>query len=122
MGSDKDGWWELHRGAYVITYREKVNLPHDLMALARPRSTLLRSGVAIHTAVWDAGYVGRGEGWLEVRNPAGVRLQQGARIVQLVLFRLSKPASASNSVDAGALLCSGIFSRNRVSSFVSGGY
>ena len=29
--SDKDGWWDLHRGAYVITYREKVNLPHDLM-------------------------------------------------------------------------------------------
>src|SRR5467141_100379 len=56
--SDNDGWWELHRGAYVITYREKVNLPHDLMALARPRSTLLRSGVAIHAAVWDAGYSG----------------------------------------------------------------
>src|SRR2546430_8875420 len=24
---DKDGWWDLHRGAYVITYQEKVNLP-----------------------------------------------------------------------------------------------
>jgi len=31
--ADKDGWWDLHRGAYVITYREKVNLPADLMAL-----------------------------------------------------------------------------------------
>ena len=44
--ADKDGWWDLHRGAYVITYQEKVNLPTDIMALARPRSTLLRSGLA----------------------------------------------------------------------------
>ena len=88
---DKDGWWDLHRGAYVITYREKVNLPHDLMALARPRSTLLRSGVAIHTAVWDAGYSGRGEGLLSVLNARGWRLQRGARVLQLVFFRLSTP-------------------------------
>lgn len=91
LQSDKDGWWDLHRGAYVITYREKVNLPHDLMALARPRSTLLRSGVAIHTAVWDAGYSGRGEGLLSVLNARGWRLQRGARVLQLVFFRLSAP-------------------------------
>src|SRR2546430_339534 len=47
--ADKDGWWDLHRGAYVITYREKVNLPTDLMALSRPRSSLLRSGAAIRS-------------------------------------------------------------------------
>ncbi|MDQ2950656.1 MAG: deoxyuridine 5'-triphosphate nucleotidohydrolase [Chloroflexota bacterium] len=90
LPSDKDGWWDLHRGAYVITYREKVNLPHDLMALARPRSTLLRSGVAIHAAVWDAGYSGRGEGLLSVLNARGWRIQRGARVLQLVFFRLSK--------------------------------
>src|SRR5207247_9655806 len=66
--ADKDGWWDLHRGAYVITYREKVNLPADLMALSRPRSSLLRSGVAIHGAVWDAGYSGRGAGLMAVLN------------------------------------------------------
>lgn len=90
---DKDGWWDLHRGAYVITYREKVNLPHDLMALARPRSTLLRSGVSIHTAVWDPGYSGRGEGLLAVLNARGWRLQRGARVLQLVFFRLSTPTA-----------------------------
>ena len=93
LQSDKDGWWDLHRGAYVITYREKVNLPHDLMALARPRSTLLRSGVAIHTAVWDAGYSGRGEGLLSVLNARGWRLQRGARVLQLVFFRLASPTA-----------------------------
>ena len=91
--ADKDGWWDLHRGAYVITYREKVNLPADLMALSRPRSSLLRSGVAIHGAVWDAGYSGRGEGLLAVLNSRGYRLQRGARVAQLVFFRLSSPTA-----------------------------
>lgn len=91
--ADADGWWDLHAGAYVVTYQEKVNLPPDLIALARPRSTLLRSGVAIHAAVWDAGYSGRGEGLLSVLNPRGYRLQRGARVLQLVFFRLGVPAA-----------------------------
>ncbi|MBI2324715.1 MAG: deoxyuridine 5'-triphosphate nucleotidohydrolase [Chloroflexi bacterium] len=89
--ADADGWWDLSQGAYVITYRERVNLPADLTALIRPRSSLLRSGVAIHGAVWDAGYSGRGEGLLSVLNERGYRLQQGARVAQLVFFRLSSP-------------------------------
>lgn len=85
---DAAGWWELVSGAYVIGYRERVNLPNDVMALARPRSSLLRSGVTIHAAVWDAGYSGYGEGLLSVLAPQGYRLQRGARVLQLVFFRL----------------------------------
>jgi dUTP pyrophosphatase len=44
--------------------------------------------------VWDAGYSGRGEGLLIVHNPRGVRLQRGARIAQLVVFRLTASTSA----------------------------
>ena len=91
LDPDGDGWWDLHQGAYVIGYREKVNLPPDLTALLRPRSSLLRSGVAIHGAVWDAGYSGRGEGLLAVMNPRGYRIQRRARVAQLVFFRLSRP-------------------------------
>ncbi len=90
---DVDGWWDLHAGSYVIGYAEKVNLPPDLMAFARPRSSLLRSGVAIHTAVWDAGYSGRGEGLLSVMNPKGYRVQRGAAVLQLVFLRLGIPTS-----------------------------
>ncbi len=88
LAPDTDGWWDLDPGAYVIRYIERVNLPNDVMAFARPRSSLLRSGVAIHTAVWDAGYSGQGEGLLSVLAPAGYRLQRGARVVQLVFVRL----------------------------------
>jgi dUTP pyrophosphatase len=87
--ADQDAWWDLRHGAYVITYRERVNLPNDVMALIRPRSSLLRSGVTLHGAVWDAGYSGRGEGLLSVLNERGYRIQRGARIAQLVFFRLS---------------------------------
>ena len=88
LACDADGWWDLDPGSYVIGYRERVNLPNDVMAFARPRSSLLRSGVAIHTAVWDAGYSGQGEGLLSVLASAGYRLQRGARVVQLVFLRL----------------------------------
>jgi len=87
-----DDWLELPVGAYGIRYTEWVELPNDCGGLCFPRSSLLRMGVHVPTAVWDAGYAGRGEGLLEVSNPHGVRLQRGARIVQLVVFRLSAAA------------------------------
>ena len=89
MSFDAEGWLSLELGAYLITFNEVVNLPPDLMALGRPRSSLLRSGVALHTAVWDAGYRGRSQSLLTVHHPAGFRLQRNARLAQLVFFRLA---------------------------------
>ena len=88
---DSGGWLELDAGPYLITFNEVVNLPLDVMALGRPRSSLLRSGVSVHTAVWDAGYRGRSQALLAVQNPSGHRLQRDARVVQLVFFRLASP-------------------------------
>ena len=88
---DPAGWLELTPGAYLVTFNEVVNLPRDVMALGRPRSSLLRSGVTLHTAVWDAGYRGRSQSLLAVHHPAGFRLQRNARLAQLVFFRLSTP-------------------------------
>ena len=59
------------------------------MALGRPRSSLTRSGVAIHTAVWDAGYSGRSTSLLTVPNHAGFTVERGARVMQLVFITLS---------------------------------
>ena len=86
-----DRWLELAPGPYLVTFNEIVNLPDDLMALGRPRSSLLRSGVSLHTAVWDAGYHGRSQSLLTVHHPAGFRLRKNARLAQLVFFRLSAP-------------------------------
>ncbi len=83
------GFLELMPGAYVITYNEVVNLPNDVMALARPRSSLLRSGVTVHGAVWDAGYSGRSRSLMVVHNPRGFRLQRNAAVAQLIFMRLT---------------------------------
>lgn len=87
-----DDWLEVPPGAYGLRYAEWVTLPADCGGLCFPRSSLLRMGLHVPTAVWDAGYAGRGEGMLYVSNPYGVRVQRSARIAQLVLFRLSEAA------------------------------
>ncbi len=80
---------DLLPGAYIITYNEIVHLPNNVMALGRPRSSLLRCGVSIDTAVWDAGYSGRSQSLLVVYNLQGFRVQRNARVMQLVFFRLT---------------------------------
>jgi dUTP pyrophosphatase len=80
---------DLLAGCYLVTYNEVVNLPKNIMALAMPRSSLLRCGVTINNAVWDAGYSGRSQSLMVVYNPQGFRLYRNARIVQMVFFLLS---------------------------------
>jgi dUTP pyrophosphatase len=83
------GWWQLGPGQYQVLYNEIVALPQGLMALGRPRSSLNRCGVTIHTAVWDAGYEGRSTSLMQVLNPAGFRVQRNARVTQLVFLTLA---------------------------------
>ena len=80
---------DLLPGCYLITFNEVVNIPRNIMALARPRSSLLRCGVSVHNAVWDAGYSGRSQALMVVYNPQGFRLFRNARIVQMVFFLLN---------------------------------
>jgi dUTP pyrophosphatase len=84
------GYIDLVPGAYIITYNEVVHLPENIMALGRPRSSLLRCGVTVGTAVWDAGYEGRSQSLLVVYNPRGFRLQRNARVMQLIFMYLSE--------------------------------
>ncbi|MFC2026359.1 deoxyuridine 5'-triphosphate nucleotidohydrolase [Chloroflexota bacterium] len=83
------GFIQLAPGIYSITYNEVVHLPQNIMALATPRSSLLRCGVTVNTAVWDAGYSGRSQSLLVVYHPQGFQLQRNARVIQLVFFQLT---------------------------------
>jgi dUTP pyrophosphatase len=86
----------LKPGAYAVTFREIVNIPDSIMALGRPRSSLIRMGASLHTAVWDAGYCGRSEALLTVYHPEGICLFNNARILQLVFFQLSGKTKGYN--------------------------
>ena len=92
LAPDDTGWWKLKPGPYWVVYNEIVNIPADAFALARTRSSLLRSGASVKTALWDSGYSGRSGSLLVVENPAGLHLQRDARIIQLVFFGLDEPA------------------------------
>jgi deoxycytidine triphosphate deaminase len=75
--------WSLAPGGYVLRYGETVHIPEGHVGFVYPRSSLMRNGCMLHTAVWDAGYEGRGEGLLVVH--AGVEIEPDARVAQLVL-------------------------------------
>ncbi|MDD3042840.1 MAG: deoxyuridine 5'-triphosphate nucleotidohydrolase [Methanosarcinaceae archaeon] len=85
---DEEGWIHLPKGVYKVIFNEIVNIPKNLAATARPRSTLIRCGATLETAVWDAGYRGRSESMLVVYNPEGFRLRKNARIMQLLFQTL----------------------------------
>jgi dUTP pyrophosphatase len=101
LSFDDDGFLNLDAGVYMVTYNEIVHLPKNIMALGRPRSSLLRCGVSVGTAVWDAGYEGRSQSLLIVHNPKGFRVQQNARITQLVFMELTGESEGYNGVYQG---------------------
>ncbi|MCM8784451.1 MAG: deoxyuridine 5'-triphosphate nucleotidohydrolase [Candidatus Omnitrophica bacterium] len=87
---DKYGWWFLKKGVYKIVANEICNIPRDLVALAFPRTSLLRMGAFTQTGVWDAGFTGKSEFILVIENPKGIRIKENARIVQLVFLRVKE--------------------------------
>ncbi len=84
----KQGMYILQPGTYLVIYNETVRIPTNIIAIGRPRSSLLRSGVSIESAVWDAGYEGRSRGLLTVYNPKGFIVKPNARLLHLVFFQL----------------------------------
>jgi dUTP pyrophosphatase len=91
---NKDGWIKLPAGCYLVTFNEVVNLPTDLMAIGRPRSSMLRMGATVETAVWDAGFSGESQSLLIVNNRNGISISKNARVMQLVFIKLTKHTEA----------------------------
>ncbi len=78
-----DDVFTLAPGGYVLRYAETVGIPEEHVGFIYPRSSLMRNSCMLNTAVWDAGYRGKGEGLLQVHHEIAV--ERGARVAQLVL-------------------------------------
>lgn len=78
----ENGTFILEPGGYIARYGETVSIPPEHVGFILPRSSLMRNSCMLNTAVWDAGYVGRGEGLLQVFHE--IELETGARIAQMV--------------------------------------
>lgn len=89
------------KGVYRAYLNEVISLGNDVMAIGRPRSSLVRCGATVLTAVWDAGYEGRSEVGLVVYNENGIWLKRNARILQLVFMKLSKETEGYSGIFKG---------------------
>ncbi|MCS7121398.1 MAG: deoxyuridine 5'-triphosphate nucleotidohydrolase [Archaeoglobaceae archaeon] len=96
-----ENWVFLQKGVYRVRLNEVLKIPNDLIAIAKPRSTLARSGVSLITAVWDAGYEGRSEIGLVVHNESGIWLKRNARIVQLIFIKLCRGTESYKGIYLG---------------------
>lgn len=86
---DSEGLARLEPGPYKLVVNEIVNVPGNLVGIGHPRSTMLRCGATVNTALWDPGYSGRSELLLVVHNPQGMTLARNARVAQLSFYELS---------------------------------
>ncbi|MEM0052803.1 MAG: deoxyuridine 5'-triphosphate nucleotidohydrolase [Nitrososphaeria archaeon] len=90
VSSDEKGRYFLDKGAYIVQVREKISIPLDTVGICFPRSSLIRMGVYVGSALWDSGYSGFSKVLLKVENP--IVIEKGARFAQLVLVRCEKKA------------------------------
>ena len=80
-----DGYYELEPGAYFVELNEVTTIPKDAIGILLPRSTLLRNGLDVRTALFDPGYSGQPKVMLVCHRPS--RVQRFARIGQLVIIK-----------------------------------
>jgi len=94
----EDDCAELPKGCYKIKTNETIRMPLNLIAIAMPRSSLLRSGITISTGVWDAGFNGKSEFLLSVQNDHGFKIWKNARVVQLVFLQTNDVKEGYNGI------------------------
>ena len=90
------GSHHLEFGAYLIDFNEKLKIPNDIVALGYSRSSLLRMGANIPSAVFDAGFEGYPQGMLIVNNKHGLDIHKNARVLQLIFLDRENDDSSYN--------------------------
>lgn len=85
---------ELQPGEFAIaSTKETIQIPNDLSAEVKGRSSVGRAGFHVHTAGWvDPGFTGQITLELANHTNATVVLYEGMRVCQMVFDTLSSPA------------------------------
>ncbi|MFA5933522.1 MAG: hypothetical protein WCV81_04570 [Microgenomates group bacterium] len=73
---------------YLVQTLETVNTPQDLMPMIYPRSSLFRAGLLLLNSKTDPGYKGKLTMGLKNLSDFPVRLQMGARICNMVFYKI----------------------------------
>ncbi len=88
-------YYDLEAGAYFVELNEITTIPPDAIGILLPRSTLLRNGLDVRTALFDPGYSGQPKVMLVCHRPA--RIQKFSRIGQLIILKSDKEFSQKYS-------------------------
>lgn len=85
-----DGYYIIEPGKlYLVQTVEKVKMDVDTVATVFPRSTMFRSGMALHTGVVNPGYVGTLTfSLVNHRGLENVRIEPQARIAHILFYKL----------------------------------
>lgn len=73
---------------YLVSTLEILNIPKDLMPLVFPRTSLFRAGLLLLNSKTDPGYKGTLTMGLKNLSQFEVSLQMGARICNIVFFKI----------------------------------
>ncbi len=77
--------WFLAPGFYETVSNVWVEIPFGKAGWIVQRSSLNRNGIMVMGSLYDSGYNGTINSTIYVMNPAGVFIEQGARIGQFIL-------------------------------------
>lgn len=73
---------------YLARTFESVNTPYDLMPVVYPRTSLFRAGILMLNSKTDPGYKGQLTFGMVNLSPFPIKLQMGARICNMVFFKI----------------------------------
>jgi deoxycytidine triphosphate deaminase len=87
ISTSPDGVFCVKPGDYLLLQTiEQVNLPGNLFAYIRPRTTLIRSGIPLMTAFISPNYQGRLTVGMKHHGLTDVEIQMGFRIMCIAFF------------------------------------
>jgi deoxycytidine triphosphate deaminase len=89
LGPDSSDGYTMLPGEYLLVQTaETVNLPRDLIADLRTRSTMFRSGVVLKTTYVSPNYQGRLWAGMLNAGPCHVRLDRGMRFCCIAFHQI----------------------------------
>lgn len=93
---DENGtYWRLDPGYYELIFMEGVNIPDDVAAYLKARSSVVRCGADVRSGQYDAGFhTNHAGGYLVVYQT--IKIYKGARIAQLICHKSSKVTNTYN--------------------------
>jgi dUTP pyrophosphatase len=87
ISDSPDGMYGISPGEYLLFQTiEQINLPENLFAYIRPRTTLIRSGIPLMTAFVSPNYQGKLTVGMKHEGIAEVEIQMGFRILCIAFF------------------------------------